>query len=78
MDLDTGSLRRKVGDEARIIPKKIQRAICIAVGEDLGLCSFSFINFSFHVFFIFCDGGALVLLTVLFCFICVAEQMCCR
>jgi hypothetical protein len=38
VDLDRGCLRSKVGDEGRVIPKKIQRAITLVLNDELGAC----------------------------------------
>jgi len=36
VDLDAGRLQSMVGDEGRIIPKKIQRALIAALSDDSG------------------------------------------
>jgi len=39
VDLDEGYLRSKVGDEGRVIPKKIQKAISMAISDEAGRSS---------------------------------------
>ena len=34
VDLDSGKLRKRVGDESHIIPKKIQKALISALMDD--------------------------------------------
>lgn len=40
VDLDSGSLLRGCGDESRILPKKLQKALTVALSDDSGQCSF--------------------------------------
>lgn len=47
VDLDTGTLIAKLGDESRIIPKKIQRALCAAINEDAEASSSQCVNTAF-------------------------------